>query len=772
MDKARIHITGIVQGVGFRPFVYNLAATHGLKGYCLNDSEGVVIEAEGARLDEFIRDLKLKAPPLSRIETMTIMGSSEQGFNGFTIRESVAVSGKSVLVSPDISICEDCLKEVFDPSDRRYLYPFTNCTNCGPRYSIVKDIPYDRPRTTMARFTLCPECDREYRDPTNRRFHAQPNACAKCGPKVWLAHKDGSAVGAGDSFSAIKEGQRLLREGHILAIKGLGGFHLACDALNDSAVKRLREKKRRSFIKGGASNKPFAVMSPDIESIESFAFVDTEEESALKDRTRPIVLLKKSSSALSAHVAPNNDRYGVMLPYTPLHYLLFHDSGLKAMVMTSGNLSDEPIVISNEEAVARLSTIADYILLHDRDIYMRVDDSIVRVDKGVRRVLRRARGFTPEPIALGEAMDEIFAAGPLLKNTFTITKGHNAIVGQHIGDLENPDALEFYKETLRNLKNTFKAEPKAVALDMHPDYMSSAFGRAYAETNGIMGARIIPVQHHHAHIASVMAEHGVKDAVIGVALDGTGLGTDGEVWGGEFLVASRGSFTRSAHLSYVRLPGNDAAVREPWRMALSYLVSSFGDSAEKEAPFFFERMNAKESAIVKKMVETGLNSTLTSSAGRLFDAVASIMGLKDRISFEAEAAIELESIAELRDGLNPYPFTIKDGEPAIIDTTPAIRAIVHDIKCGVPNGVISGRFHMTMAEAIVAVARGIREETGITKTALSGGVFQNAILMTLALERLEGAGFKCYTNERVPANDGGVSLGQAIVAWEKIKKGG
>lgn len=771
MDKARIHITGIVQGVGFRPFVYNLAATHDLKGYCLNDSEGVVIEAEGAHLDEFIRDLTLKAPPLSKIETITVTGSIERGFNGFTIRESVAVAGKSVLVSPDISICEDCLRELFDPADRRHLYPFINCTNCGPRYSIVKDIPYDRPRTTMARFTLCPECSGEYHDPSNRRFHAQPNACKKCGPKVWLSNRDGSEIDAGENFSAIKEGQRLLKEGRILAIKGLGGFHLACDASNDDAVKRLREKKRRSFIKGGSSNKPFAVMSQDIESIKSFALIDSKEEEALKDRTRPIVLLRKSASTLSAHVAPGNSRYGVMLPYTPLHFLLFHEGGFKALVMTSGNLSDEPIVISNEEALTRLSSIADCMLLHDRDIYMRVDDSIIRVDNGVRRVLRRARGFTPDAIPLGGEMDEIFAAGPLLKNTFTITKGHNAIVGQHIGDLENVDALEFYKETLRNLQNTFKAEPRAVALDMHPDYMSSAFAREYAEDYGIKIDRIIPVQHHHAHIASVMAEHGLTDEVIGIALDGTGLGTDGEVWGGEFLVSSRSSFTRSAHLSYVRLPGGDAAVREPWRMALSYLVASFGENAEKEAPFFFERREAKEAAIVKKMVETGLNSPLTSSAGRLFDAVASIIGLKDRISFEAEAAIELESIAEIREGLTPYPFGIKNCSPAIIETAPLIRAIVEDVRGGGSKGEISGRFHLTMAETIVAVAKGIRGETGITKTALSGGVFQNATLLSLALERLEAAGFKCYTNERVPANDGGVSLGQAIVAWEKIKKG-
>lgn len=772
MNKARIQITGIVQGVGFRPFVYNLAATHGLNGYCLNDSEGVVIEAEGASLDEFIRDLRLKAPPLSKIETITVTDSSERGFSGFTIRESVAVTGKSVLVSPDISICGDCLRELFDPTDRRHLYPFINCTNCGPRYSIVKDIPYDRPRTTMARFTLCPKCDKEYHDPSNRRFHAQPNACERCGPKAWLAYRDGSKTDAGVNFNAIKEAQRLLKEGNILAIKGLGGFHLACDATNDEAVKRLREKKRKSFIKGGSSNKPFAVMSPDMESIRSFALVEEKEEAALKHRMRPIVLLRKSASTLSPHVAPGNNRYGVMLPYTPLHFLLFHEGGFKALVMTSGNLSDEPIVISNEEAIARLSMIADYMLLHDRDIYMRVDDSIVRVDNGVQRVLRRARGFTPDAIPLGEEMDEIFAAGPLLKNTFTITKGHNAIVGQHMGDLENVDALEFYKETLRNLKNTFKAEPKAVALDMHPDYMSSAFAKEYAESHGIKIDRIIPVQHHHAHIASVMAEHGLTDEVIGIAFDGTGLGVDGEVWGGEFFVTSRRTFTRSAHLSYVRLPGGDAAVREPWRMALSCLVSSFGENAEKEAPFFFERREAKEAAIVKRMVETGLNSPLTSSAGRLFDAVASIIGLKDRISFEAEAAIELESIAEIREGLDPYPFGIKEGKPAIIDTAPLIRAIVEDVRRGVSKGEISGKFHLTMAETIVTVAKAIREETGLAKAALSGGVFQNATLLSLALERLEEAGFKCYTNERVPANDGGVSLGQAVVAWEKLKKGG
>lgn len=770
MEKAvRIHITGIVQGVGFRPFVYNLAVRHGLRGWCLNDSEGVTIEAEGPEVDEFIDEIRSAPPPLARIKTFRADPIPVNGFKGFVIKESKPIEGVFSLISPDIATCADCVEELFDPGDRRYFYPFTNCTNCGPRYSIVKDIPYDRPKTTMAAFELCDECEREYKDPSDRRFHAQPNACEACGPKVWLYSKD-LLKPYESNHSAITLAQKLLKGGSILAIKGLGGFHLVCDAQNEEAVRRLRSKKRRSRHggpDGDVSNKPFAVMSPDLKAIEGFAHISEDEKKALIGRTRPIVLLrKKSPEALSTFTAPENGRYGVMLPYTPLHHLLFQDAGFKALVMTSGNLSEEPIVIDNDEALRRLYAVADFFLLHDRDIYMRVDDSIARVTGGRLRLIRRARGFTPEPIDLGAELGEVLACGAELKNTFCLTKGSYAILSQHIGDLENLDALDFFNETLRNLKNTFRAAPRAVAHDMHPDYLSTRFAREYAREFGIPQTNIIPVQHHHAHIVSCMAENGKNGKVIGVAFDGTGYGVDGNVWGGEFLTADRTGFERAAHLGYVRLPGGDKAVKEPWRLALSYLFRSYGD--ERPLKGFYSRVRPADLEIMLKMIRSGLNSPLTSSAGRLFDAVSSLLGLKDFATFEAEAAIRLETIADT-EAAGLYEFKISDASPRVIDLRPLIRGIVDDVNSGVAPEVISGRFHNTIAGMIAAVCKMIKAETGINDIALSGGVFQNALLSELTEKRLREEGFDVYTHSVVPANDGGVSLGQAVIAAGTLK---
>ena len=764
MQSTRIHITGVVQGVGFRPFVYNLAARHGLKGWCLNDSEGVVIEVQGPSVDSFIDDIRTSPPPLSRIEEMTVERVEDgEDYSAFTIRESRAVDGKFVLVSPDVALCDDCLGEMLDSSDRRYLYPFINCTNCGPRYSIVLDTPYDRPKTTMAPFAMCADCEHEYRDPSNRRFHAEPNACPKCGPRSWLH-------GRADIFNneAIREAGRLLKDGAILAIKGLGGFHLACDADNPEAVHKLRDRKRRSLKKEAVqvSNKPFAIMAPDIDAVRSFCELSIEEERALIDRTRPIVLLKKRMPhSLDEAVAPKNNYFGVMLPYTPLHHLLFTGGSFRALVMTSGNLSEEPIVVSNEEALKRLAGIADHFLLHDRDIYMRVDDSIAKVEEGRKRVLRRARGLAPDPIDLNDEMDEIFAAGALLKNTFCLTKGRNAILSQHIGDLENFHALEFYQETLRNLKNTFRAEPTAVAYDMHPDYLSTRFALDYAREKGIPAERTIAVQHHHAHIASAMAEHGLTGEVIGISFDGTGFGTDGNIWGGEILVASRRDFRRAAHLKYMRLPGGDMAVKEPWRTAISYLIDACGNLDALNG--FKERIGSR-AGVVASMVKKNINSPLTSSMGRLFDAVASIAGIRDEITFEAEAAIELENIADA-EGALPYQFIVKGGSPVQIDPAPMIRNIVDDVNNGVPKGIMAGRFHATVAEMALKMAEAVRKETGLERAVLSGGVFQNRLLFALTNQGLINAGFKVYSQEKVPANDGGISLGQAVVAWERIK---
>ncbi len=784
--NVRIHITGVVQGVGFRPFVYNLALKHGLAGYCLNDSSGVVIEVCGKdeAIKAFIAGLKSSPPPLSRIETFDVKPvetgrafTCKEGNTLFTIRESVPTEGEFALISPDISICDDCLSEFGDSGDRRYLYPFINCTNCGPRYSIIKDIPYDRPKTTMSAFTMCPECEREYNDPGNRRFHAQPNACAKCGPRVWLAGHDGKHLSEAINSNAVRDARWLLKEGAILAIKGLGGFHLACDAGNDEAVKRLRDRKRSSLNNSGGGNKPFAIMAVDAEAITGFAEVNGAEKELLQDRTRPIVLLKKiKPEALSRHVSPNNSDYGVMLPYTPLHYGLFHPRmDATPLVMTSGNLSDEPIVTSNEEATAKLSGIADYFLLHDRAIHMRVDDSIVRVCGARKTLIRRSRGFAPEAIDLKDEMPDMFAAGAELKNTFCITKGRYAVLSQHMGDLKNIPALDFYKETLANLKNSFKSRPEFVVRDMHPDYLSTEFAHEYAQAHGVPEENIISVQHHHAHIASVMAEHGFYSAVIGVAFDGTGYGSDGNVWGGEFMLAERGGFERKAHLAYIPMPGGERAIIEPWRMAASYLYSSLGkDDFKKIAPRIFKRVDAKKLSAIIKMLEERINSPLTSSAGRVFDAVAAIIGLKDEITFEAEAAIELEAITD--EGLvgqkTPYPFNFEDGEPSVIDLRPLIAGIADDTLSGQSQAAISARFHATLAEVVLTVVKDIAGAEGVTDVALSGGVFQNKLFANLCRQRLEAIGFAVYMNERVPSNDGGVSLGQVAAAFDIMQKRG
>jgi hydrogenase maturation protein HypF len=765
--NTRIRIKGVVQGVGFRPFVYNLAVKYGLRGWCLNDSEGVLIEVEGDPAATFTDEIRNSPPPLSRIESMTVEKVIGDGsFHGFTIRESVDVAGQSVLVSPDVAVCADCLRELLDPSDRRYLYPFINCTNCGPRYSIVKDIPYDRPKTTMASFKMCPECEGEYHEPSDRRFHAQPDACAVCGPKAWLH----GMPEAGVNIDAINAAQKLLKEGAVLAIKGLGGFHLCVDAENPEAVIKLREKKRRSLKKSLLSNKPFALMAPDVGTVRAFCEVSAEEEKALLERQRPIVLLekKKGQRIIDDFVAPRNRRFGVMLPYTPLHRLLFHPAGVfKALVMTSGNISDEPIVVENDEASKRLSGLADFFLLHDRGIYMRVDDSILRIEGNARRMIRRARGFVPDVIPLGEEMEEVFAAGSLLKNTFCITKGQNAIVSQHIGDLENFEAMEFYKETLRNLKNTFRADPKIIAHDLHPDYLSTAFAIECARERNIPAERVIAVQHHHAHIAGAMAEHALRGDVIGISFDGTGLGTDGHIWGGEFLIANRREFKRAAHLKYTALPGGDFAAKEPWRMAISYLLDAGGVDSLKG----FRQRIGPRAAFVEDLIRKGVNSPFTSSMGRLFDAVSSIIGVRDEITFEAEAAIELESMAD-RDETGGYPFDINGLAPMEIDAAPLIRAVVRDVNKRAPIDAIAGRFHNAIADMALNVSARLRESSGINDIVLTGGVFQNSLLSKLAREKLQKAGFTVYMQEKLPSNDGGISLGQAVVAWERVKGDG
>lgn len=800
----RIHISGIVQGVGFRPFIYNLAHTYNLKGFCLNDSHGVLIEVQGERIDTFIQEIKSCPPPLSKIETFTIhILNSKEIYKDFTIRESLSYEDCFTLISPDIATCQDCLRELFDPNDRRYFYPFINCINCGPRYSIIEDIPYDRFKTTMAPFKMCTECEHEYHDTRNRRFHAQPNACSKCGPRIWLecGRQKMESRDTGEhkiqnhtseiitNLDAIQKSIILLKSGAILAIKGLGGFHLVCDAANSDAVKRLRERKRRS-------NKPFALMAPNIKAIKSFCSVSEREREILEGRVRPIVILKKdASSTISGEVAPNNKNLGVMLPYTPLHHLLFgsEETQFIALVMTSGNQSEEPIVISNDEALEKLSSIADFFLLHNRDIYMRVDDSIVRGKepggisnlpaempdlrdetenpKFQTQVIRRARGFVPEPIDLGEELGEILAFGAEIKNTFCLTKGKKAILSQHIGDLQNYDTLEFFKESLKNLKNSFRVSPQIITHDLHPDYLSTRFALEYAAQTNIPHTMIIPVQHHHAHIVSCMAEHNLNREVIGVAFDGTGYGLDGNIWGGEFLIVSKGNFIRKAHFEYIPMPGGDKAIKEPWRMATAYLYHTFGDRMFETIPSFFKRFNTRDIDIIATMIKKGLHCPLTSSIGRLFDALSSLLQIRDMITFEGEAAVELETTADCYDEkeMKSYPFRVIRGESIIIDLKPLLKSCVEDLNNGVGVPLISFTFHYTLAKIILKISNILKEEHGVRDVVLSGGVFQNKLLLDLTEECLRKEGFIVWSHEQIPTNDGGVSLGQAVVAWERLK---
>lgn len=789
--RKHIHVRGIVQGVGFRPFVYKLASSLGLSGTVFNSSSGVTIEVEGQEPDLhlFVQVLKTGAPPLAEIASITVSPIAARGDKTFSILESREEAGEFALVPPDAGTCDLCWSDFGDRKNRRYGYAFTNCTYCGPRYTIVRDIPYDRAATTMAAFKMCAACRREYEDPNDRRFHAQPNACAVCGPSLCLVVRGTSLencrFGGQESQPAIRRSRELLREGKILAVKGLGGFLLACDAANDAAVKELRKRKRRP-------TKPFALMARDLAAVRRMCSVAPEEESALLHPRRPIVLLPRlpgaavdlNFAAVAPSVAPGCNTLGVMLPYTPLHYLLFSDSPeapaeFPALVMTSGNLSEEPIVVSNAEALARLGGVADWFLLHNREIATRADDSITRVFAGRERVLRRARGFAPQSIDMGGPMREIAAFGAELKNTFCLTKGRYALLSQHLGDLENYETVRFFEETFEKMKHLFKVFPEACAYDLHPGYQSTKMALAC----GI--ARKIGVQHHHAHIASCMAENQLRGKVIGVALDGTGFGMDGKIWGGEFLVADFAGFERRGHLRNVLLPGGDAAVKQPWRMALSYLWDAFGE----KLPFGYEGLPcfreapAKHLSLVAQMIGQRIQTVETSSCGRLFDAVAALLGFAGEATFEGEAAIALETMAEqsVLTGRTVEPSILArydfDLQPAanetaeIIDLRPAIAGIVQDIAGGRRAHDIAARFHNTLSAAIVEMCGRIRERDGLNRVCLSGGSFQNVLLVEQTARRLQRRGFGVFLHAVAPANDGGIALGQAAIANELLERG-
>jgi hydrogenase maturation protein HypF len=749
----KIKVRGIVQGVGFRPMVYRLASQHHLKGSVYNTTSDVTIFIEGSLSDieSFIDQLEESAPPQSRIESISIEDEPAKGLPEFTIEASRAEDQEYQLISPDIATCHLCKNEILDPSNRRYQYPFTNCTNCGPRFTIIEAIPYDRPNTTMRRFKMCARCQREYDDVNDRRFHAQPNACPVCGPVLKLIDARGKGVD-GDAISASVE---LLKHGKILAIKGLGGFLLACDATDDTAVALLRERKRRI-------SKPFAIMIATVSEIERYCYVSGQEKELLESSQAPIVLLKRKpyTPALSPLLAPDTMYLGVMLPYTPLHHLIMKKMG-RPLIMTSGNISEEPIAAGNDEALQRLSGIADYFLMHNRDICSRYDDSVAMVVNTKTQVVRRARGFAPYPIKLTFGAKNILACGAETKNTFCLTLENYAFLSQHIGDLENLETLESFETTIKLYKKMFHIEPGVIAYDMHPEYLSTKYAQDLIEATGLKG---VPVQHHHAHIVSCMADNGANDPVIGVAFDGTGYGEDGTLWGGEFLLADYEGFKRLAHFEYVPLPGGKAAIERPYRMALSYLFMVFGDDTLKLDLPFLKGIDRGEISLIRTQIERKINTPQTSSCGRLFDAVSALLDVRKEADYEGQAAVELESIAELS-GDSSYPFDVieKNGiQVASFDRM--LRSIIDDMNHKKPVSSIAGKFHLTIAEVVLAVCRMLVTETGINRVALSGGVFQNRLLIELTIKKLEGEGMTVLVHHDVPANDGGIALGQAVIA--------
>ncbi|MFQ5568965.1 MAG: carbamoyltransferase HypF [Rhodothermales bacterium] len=749
--RRRIDINGIVQGVGFRPFVYRLARQCGLAGFVNNSGDGVCVEVEGLSedIERFCARLREEAPPLSRIVDVCFKDVVPDGVREFVIRASQRDALPVTLISPDVGICEDCLKELFDPCDRRYRYPFINCTNCGPRYTIVEGIPYDRPYTSMRVFEMCPDCDREYHNPENRRFHAQPNACPVCGPQVALHDNAGRRL---DVEDPIEEVVAMLRKGAVVAIRGMGGFHLVVDTRNDEAVQTLRRRK-------GRAQKPFALMAPDVESVRSFCKVSPEEEKLLEQHTRPIVLLEAlAGHGLAPSVAPGQRYLGFMLPYTPLHYLLVQGR-FDALVMTSGNFTEEPIAIGNDEALERLASLADYFLLHDRDILQRCDDSIVRQGLGKPRLLRRSRGYVPAPIFLAKpTRKRILACGGELKNTVALSRGKEVFLSQHIGDLDNPSALAFFENSVDHLERILRIKPEIIAYDLHPEYLSTKWAMKQE------GMPRIGVQHHHAHMASVMAEHGCYDPIIGIILDGTGYGLDGTIWGGEVLVGDASGFERHAWLKPVPMPGGTAAIKQPWRMALAVLYTAYGvEMTTLDLPFL-ESYRRGEVALIQRMIDRRINSPLTSSCGRLFDAASALVGLCSEINYEAQAAIALEMAVDVSVEEHYSAALANVVGSGALPVVPLIQAMVADIRRGVPVGAVAARFHRSVAEIFLRAAEAAREQHRLHRVGLSGGVFQNMQLFTMLVRRLQDRGFEVLAHSNVPTNDGGLALGQVVVA--------
>jgi hydrogenase maturation protein HypF len=766
--RARARVDGTVQGVGFRPFVYRLAGELALAGWVRNDERGVEVEIEGEEqaIEAFLARLATEAPPLARVERVRAERRPAQGAQSFLIVPSARGGAADAPVTPDAATCDDCLAELFDPADRRFRYPFVNCTNCGPRFTIVRGVPYDRPQTSMAGFLMCARCAAEYEDPADRRFHAQPNACPACGPRARLLlggveAARGDAVG--EPADAVAAAARLLVEGAVLAVKGLGGYHLACRADDDGAVDALRARKRRE-------DRPFALMVASTAAARALAFVAEQEAALLEGPARPIVLAPRRPQAPVARgVAPGARELGLMLPYTPLHHLLLADVqalGVGALVMTSGNVSDEPIAYEDEDALARLDPIADAFLLHDRPIHMRTDDSVLRaVRVGGRRralALRRSRGHVPASIPLPLAAPHpLLACGAELKSTFCLARGERAWVSHHIGDLRNWETLRSFREGIAHFEELFALVPELLVHDLHPDYLSTAHAM---EREGV---ELFGVQHHHAHLAAVLAEHGETGPVVAAVYDGAGYGSDGTVWGGEILVGDLAGFRRAGHLRPVALPGADRAVREPWRMACAWLAESSGDSPPEIPPALAGRVDAKRWAAVAAIARGGLAAPLTTSAGRLCDAVAALCGVRASVSYEGQAAIELEAIAAPGER-GAYAITYSDGQ---LDPRPAIAEVIAELDAGVPAAIISARFHNGLADATASACAAVARAAGLSAAALAGGVFQNRLLLERVAAGLDAAGLRVLTPELLPPNDGAISYGQAAIAAARTLDG-
>ncbi|MBY0289958.1 MAG: carbamoyltransferase HypF [Mycobacteriaceae bacterium] len=753
--RLRVCVHGVVQGVGFRPFVYACAAAFGLSGSVRNDSSGAVIEVEGGadQIDAFLTRLRDRPPPLAVIESIETADVAVVGGTGFTIADTSRSATGRTLASPDVAMCAECAAEQSDPSNRRYRHSFINCTNCGPRFTIIASLPYDRASTSMAPFMMCADCAAEYHDPADRRFHAQPVCCPKCGPALHYQARDGRSA---ESEGALRQARRLLSDGGIVAVKGIGGYHLACDAANERAVAELRTRKRRG-------DKPFAVMVSDVATARTIAEIDDESARLLSGAQRPIVLIpRREDAAVADAVAPHNPDLGVMLAYTPLHALLFglpgDEPGPVALVMTSGNLGGEPICYADGDALERLSQLADAWLMHDRTILVPCDDSVVRVVDQGELPIRRSRGYAPLPVALPVALPPTLAVGADLKNTLAVAEGKYAWLSQHIGDMDDLSTLAAFDSARDHLQALTGVEPEVLVADAHPLYRSTAWAHRNAA-----GRPIRTVQHHHAHIASVMTEHGLDGSqpVLGFAFDGTGYGPDNAVWGGELLLADYKGYRRLSHLRYVPLPGGDVSVLRPYRMALAHMWAAGMAWDEDLAPV--RACPTDERRVLAHQLETGLGCAPTSSMGRLFDAVAALVDVRQTVAYEAQAAIELEGISrDAACGAATYQFSIDlTQSPALIDPTPVIEAVVTDIRSGVAAGVVGARFHRAVADVIVRLATAAVPDT--PTVALSGGVFQNALLLRLAVRGLQAEGFNVITHRLVPPNDGGIALGQLMV---------